>query len=290
MSGQDAQLMPASGQHNPAGLSAADRFRVLELRSAGLSVRAIAAETGFSKSAVGRAVRAGAKAANRAAEVEGSDATTIRKRRLAADRQARARQRRRAAAEAERAAASQPARPVAAPATGADIPGELEPPRKARIILESPYADNPADRLRDGHSGESLMYRLPGTGAKPASYRTTEGYAGHLNRGDARRQATGQALAKGLDSWGMFAVVVIDPKTGRRSLQTGLDPDNDADIARVSQLTGIPTARLKLSARRRNLRDRLSAGVIVCPVCHQDLLPANYRSHQNHEHPERPDA
>ena len=124
----------------------------------------------------------------------------------------------------------------------------------------------------------------------PPANRTTEGYAGALNRTDARREATGRALAKGLDTWGMFAVVVIDPNTGRRSLQTGLDPEDDADIARVSSLTGIPTARLKLSARRRDLRNRLSAGVIVCPVCHQDLLPANYRSHQNREHPERPDA
>jgi hypothetical protein len=73
-------------------------------------------------------------------------------------------------------------------------------------------------------------------------------------------------------------------------MQTGLDPENDADIARVSRLTGILTARLKLSARRRDLRDRLSAGVIVCPVCHQDFLPANYRSHLNHEHAERLDV
>ena len=124
----------------------------------------------------------------------------------------------------------------------------------------------------------------------PPANRTTEGYAGALNRTDARREATGRALAKGLDTWGMFAVVVIDPNTGRRSLQTGLDPEDDADIARVSSLTGIPTARLKLSARRRDLRDRLSAGVIVCPVCHQDLLPANYRSHLNHEHTERLDV
>jgi len=225
----------------------------------------------------------------RATEVEGSDATTIRKRRLAADRQARARQRRQAAVEAEQPPAPRQAA-VAAPAIGAGIPGEFEPPRKTRIMVESPYADNPADRLRDGHTGESLMHNWPGTGAKPASYRTTEGEAGALNRNDARRQATGQALANGLDSWGMFPVVVIDPKTGKRSLQTGLDPNDDAEIARVSKLTGIPTTRLKLSARRRNIRDRLSAGVIVCPICHQDLLPATYRSHQRREHPERPDA
>jgi len=171
MSDQDAQPTPASGQHRapPAGLSAADRFRVLELRDAGLSVRAIAAETGFSKSAVGRALRGGARAANRAAEVEGSDAATARKRRLAADRQARARKRRQAAAKAEQAPASRRSQAVAPPATGPDIRGELEPPRKTRIILQSPYADNPADRLRDGHSGESLMHNWPSKGAKPAS-------------------------------------------------------------------------------------------------------------------------
>jgi len=74
---------------------------------------------------------------------------------------------------------------------------------------------------------------------RSAAVRTdkTPAASASFNRADAHREATGHALAKGLDSWGMFAVVVIDPETGRRSLQTGLDPENDADIARVSSLT-----------------------------------------------------
>jgi hypothetical protein len=113
--------------------------------------------------------------------------------------------------------------------------------------------------------GRVAHARLAGQGCQARQPAHDGALCGALNRADARREATGHALANDLDSWGRFAVVVIDPNAGKRSLQTGLDPDDEADIARVSNLTGIPPPGSSFSARRRDLHNRLSAGVIACP-------------------------
>jgi hypothetical protein len=237
-------------QETPPRLSAAGRFNVLELHEQGLSVRAIALETGFSKSAVDRAVHAGARRANRAAALEGdAESVAAHRRRLAAERQARKRKRDRKAALAARTPSAVVARrenpaPVA-------LAGDIEEHRPVKVWTATAGAGSRS--LVDMRTGQDIRVH----GAEHRSRRNSQrdhGLIGMLNRRDAEREQRARNLRDGLSDNGLASVAVLCGDTGRKLYSTSYDPLDSTDVARASGLTGVPEAVLLDSSRRTELR------------------------------------
>ncbi len=100
------------------------------------------------------------------------------------------------------------------------------------------------------------------------------GFEGVLNRNDRAREARAEALAAGLDSWGMASVLVLDAD-GRQLRRCGYDPLDRSDLKRVSGLTGLPVKRLARAAYDPAAAAELRAGIQPEPPAPEQTRPIN---------------